>query len=125
MGNSVESRLPFLDYRLVEWGIAAPVTTKLRHGFGKWMLRQVAADVLPRAVTTSREKRGFDVNVAEWLSAGLGARIRAELDGNRSAIAEILAPSVSTATDFSDAALLASSQRLTDAIAALWLARRM
>jgi len=124
MDNSVESRLPFLDYRLVEWGIAAPAQTKLRNGLGKWMLRQVAADTLPAVVTTTREKRGFDVDVGEWLASGLGDRIRAELERHRSAIAEVLPAAVGIGSAFSNAALSASPRRLSDAITALWLARR-
>ncbi len=123
MGNSVESRLPFLDYRLVEWGTAAPATTKLRDGLGKWMLRQVSVGSLPGSVTAAREKRGFDVRVSEWLATGLGARIRAEIERNRVGLADWLPASVSVGSDFSDAVLSGSPRRLTDAITALWLVR--
>jgi hypothetical protein len=98
--------------------------TKLRNGLGKWMLRQVAADTLPAVVTTTREKRGFDVDVGEWLASGLGERIRVELERHRTAISEVLPPAVSIGSEFSDAALMGSPRRLSDAITALWLARR-
>ena len=78
MGNSVESRLPFLDSRLAEWAIAAPVSLKLRDGYGKWILRRVAASRLPREVVEDRAKRGFDVRVEEWMAAGLAADTTSE-----------------------------------------------
>jgi asparagine synthetase B (glutamine-hydrolysing) len=61
MGNSVESRLPFLDYRVVEYGVALPLVMKLTRGFGKWCLREIARDRLPREIRASLLKRGFDV----------------------------------------------------------------
>lgn len=59
MGNSVESRLPFLDYRVVEYGVALPLVMKLNRGFGKWCLREIARDRLPREIRASLLKRGF------------------------------------------------------------------
>jgi asparagine synthase (glutamine-hydrolysing) len=75
MGNSVESRLPFLDFRVVEFGVALPLAMKLNRGFGKWCLREIARDRLPREIRASRLKRGFDV-AQDWIAAGLGAHMR-------------------------------------------------
>jgi asparagine synthase (glutamine-hydrolysing) len=123
MGNSVESRLPFLDYRLVEWAMAAPVGVKLRAGYGKWVLRQVANGLLPAEVGRTRGKRGFDVRVDRWLAAGLGERIRTRLSEARPRLRAFLPDRLRVERDFSDAALATTSQRMTDAITALWLAR--
>ena len=54
MGNSVESRLPFLDYRLVEVAVALPAAIKLRNGFGKWSVREVAGVKVPQSIRTAR-----------------------------------------------------------------------
>jgi asparagine synthase (glutamine-hydrolysing) len=75
MGNSVESRLPFLDFRVVEFGVALPLAMKLNRGFGKWCLREIARDRLPREIRASRLKRGFDM-AQDWIAAGLGAHMR-------------------------------------------------
>jgi asparagine synthase (glutamine-hydrolysing) len=123
MGNSVESRLPYLDYRLVEWGIAAPVSTKLSRGYGKWMLRQVARDRLPREVVDGRGKRGFDVRLEEWIGAGLGREIRAELAGKWVRIREHFSPETRPHDAFADRALVSSPRRFADAVLALWLGR--
>ncbi len=61
MAHSVESRLPFLDYRLVEFAIALPSALKIRKGYGKWILRQALEGKVPRHIRLARRKRGFDV----------------------------------------------------------------
>src|SRR5262249_29486479 len=62
MGNSIESRLPFVDYRVVELGLALPTALKLRGGYGKWAVRQVMSGRIPESIRMSRYKRGFDVD---------------------------------------------------------------
>jgi asparagine synthase (glutamine-hydrolysing) len=121
--SSVESRLPYLDYRLAEWAVAAPVDTKLVDGYGKWMLRQVARDRLPRDLLEGRGKRGFDVRVDPWLTAGLGRAMRADIAGRWSWIAGFFAPGTRPDEAFSDRALGAQPQRFADAVTALWIGR--
>jgi asparagine synthase (glutamine-hydrolysing) len=75
MANSLELRTPFLDYRLVEWAAAAPITAKIGQASGgRWqtkrVLRQFAATRLPREILT-RPKQGFPVPVYDWLSDSL------------------------------------------------------
>ncbi len=123
MENSVESRLPFLDYRLLEWAIALPTGLKLRNGYGKWLLRQVAPDRLPSELVMARAKRGFDVASAEWISLGLGAQIRAEVHGSWRHAAEYFVPGTNPEQQFSDAALVQLPRRFADAVAALWIGR--
>jgi asparagine synthase (glutamine-hydrolysing) len=123
MENSVESRLPFLDYRLAEWAIAVPTGLKLRNGYGKWLLRQVVPDRLPPELVTARAKRGFDVASAEWISLGLGVQIRGELQRTWRHIAEYFVPGTTPERQFSDAALTQAPRRFADAVAALWIGR--
>jgi asparagine synthase (glutamine-hydrolysing) len=47
MAFSIESRVPFLDYRLVEFISSLPSSMKIRHDWTKWVLRQAMAEVLP------------------------------------------------------------------------------
>ncbi len=121
--NSVESRLPYLDYRLAQWAVAAPVETKLRNGYGKWMLRQVARGRLPRDLLEGRGKRGFDVRVDEWLGAGLGRAIRAQITGRWNLVGEYFAPGTRPDEAFSDRSLAGQPQRFADAVTALWIGR--
>ena len=65
MAASIESRVPFLDHELVEYGFRLATDRKLRNGVGKRILKDVAAEYLP-AELLSREKQGFPVPVTPW-----------------------------------------------------------
>ena len=56
MGNGVESRLPFLDYRLVEFGLAVPANLNIRDGYGKWIVRQIMKGRVPDRIRLERKK---------------------------------------------------------------------
>ena len=65
MANSLESRSPFLDHRLVEFAATIPTEYKL-HGFRtKHVLREAFKDVLPPEIV-KRKKMGFGVPIARW-----------------------------------------------------------
>ena len=66
MAASLEARVPFLDYRLVELAARIPPQLKLAGSQSKAILRQAFADLLPPAIV-NRRKHAFDVPVAEWL----------------------------------------------------------
>lgn len=70
MGVSLEGRLPFLDYRLVEWALSLPGTVKLHNGVSKYVLRRAMAERLPAEVL-KYPKRGFGPPYSVWLHAGL------------------------------------------------------
>lgn len=125
MDHSVESRLPFLDYRLAEWAIAAPVRTKLAFGYGKWMLRQVGQGMVPAEILSARSKRGFDVRIGDWIAEGLGGQIRAELGPNWKLLAEYLPAGARCDELFSDRALAEAPARFADAVTCLWVGRRL
>ena len=67
MAASVESRAPFLDYRLVELCLALPATTLCHDGRTKALLRQALQGVLPPAVADRRDKVGFAAPEARLL----------------------------------------------------------
>jgi asparagine synthase (glutamine-hydrolysing) len=71
MAHSIESRLPFLDYRLVEFAVRCPAGLKLRDGWSKWMLRESLAGTLPDQVRLRKSKLGFNTPEAEWMKQGL------------------------------------------------------
>lgn len=73
MAFAREVRLPFLDYRLVELMLNAPVESKLNAGWTKYSLRQAFADWLPPEIIWRRDKQGFSMPQEEWLRGELRA----------------------------------------------------
>ena len=65
MATSVESRVPFLDHKLVEFTCGLPERLKLRGGTTKYILRESMKGVLPEAIL-SRSKMGFPVPIGAW-----------------------------------------------------------
>ena len=66
MSQSIESRSPFLDYRLVEFCFSLPSKFKIRDGIGKWVLRQAMKNILPENVRTRKDKAGFIAPADTW-----------------------------------------------------------
>lgn len=67
MAHGIESRLPFMDYRLVELAFGLPGSYKLRGGLGKAVLRDSLRTIVPDDVLDNKLKLGFVAPVAEWL----------------------------------------------------------
>ena len=66
MAHGVESRVPFLDYRLVEFSLSLPDEFKLRRGLTKRVLRSAMKGVLPEAVRRRTDKIGFATPEQVW-----------------------------------------------------------
>jgi asparagine synthase (glutamine-hydrolysing) len=82
MAVSLESRVPLLDHRVIEFAWQLPSSLKMVRGRGKWVLRELLARYLPTTLT-DRAKKGFDVPLAAWLRGPLRDWAEALLDEGR------------------------------------------
>ncbi|MDC0534933.1 asparagine synthase (glutamine-hydrolyzing) [Francisellaceae bacterium] len=66
MYHSIETRLPFLDYRLVEFNVNLPLEFKIQNGWTKYILRQAVNPILPKEVVWRKNKFGFQAPENKW-----------------------------------------------------------
>ena len=70
MANSLETRVPMLDHRVVEFAWQLPLDFKIKNGVGKSVLREVLYRHVPRELI-ERPKKGFSIPLAQWLRGPL------------------------------------------------------
>ncbi len=71
MANSVEIRMPFMDYRIIQFAFSLPWTSKIRKGLSKAIVRDAMACFMPRQVAFRRDKIGFNSPVVDWMKGPL------------------------------------------------------
>jgi asparagine synthase (glutamine-hydrolysing) len=71
MAHSVESRLPFLDYRLVSFAFSLPPDWRMRGPWNKFVLREGMRGRIPESVRARVDKMGFPVPSDNWIANAL------------------------------------------------------
>jgi asparagine synthase (glutamine-hydrolysing) len=72
MAHGVESRMPFMDWRLVCYVFGLPEASKVGGGLSKRVLREAMRGVLPEGIRTRKGKIGFVSPMPNWFNGGLG-----------------------------------------------------
>lgn len=67
MINSIEMRMPFMDYRIVEFFFSQPFHYKNRDGFTKKIVRDAMQNIMPKDVTYRKSKIGFNAPMIDWI----------------------------------------------------------
>ncbi|MBK8658568.1 MAG: asparagine synthase (glutamine-hydrolyzing) [Bacteroidetes bacterium] len=78
MANSLEVRVPLLDYNVVDFAFSLPIDFKIDKNGGKKILKEAFRTELPNELYT-RPKRGFEVPLLKWMKSGLKDLIENEL----------------------------------------------
>ncbi|RXE55708.1 asparagine synthase [Methanoculleus taiwanensis] len=77
MAFSIESRVPFLDYRLVEYLASLPLDQKIRGGVTKYVLRSAIRGLVPDAIRCRMDKMGFVTPEEVWMKEDLKGEVLA------------------------------------------------
>jgi asparagine synthase (glutamine-hydrolysing) len=83
MANGVEIRLPFLDYRIMEFALKLPLEQKVHNGWTKYVLRKAFKNRLPSSILWRRDKQGFSNPQEQWLKGPLRDELTSFFGGNR------------------------------------------
>jgi asparagine synthase (glutamine-hydrolysing) len=94
MAFSLESRVPFLDRRLVEYCLGLPAERRISRGSTKVVLREAMAGLLPDEVRLRRDKKGFPTPFARWLRGPLSDAVAEVLLDQRVLQRGLLSPVV-------------------------------
>lgn len=92
MAFSIESRVPFLDYRLVEFAFSLPDEAKIEHGTTKAILRHAIKGVVPEPIRNRQDKMGFVTPESVWFREELAKPIKKFFDAKQLAIWEFARP---------------------------------
>ncbi|MBC8044519.1 MAG: asparagine synthase (glutamine-hydrolyzing) [Rhizobacter sp.] len=82
MAHGVECRMPFMDYRIVEFIFSLPSQSKVGGGYTKRVLREAMKDVLPDFIRLNKTKLGFNAPIVDWFRGPLKAWMLEQMSAN-------------------------------------------
>ena len=93
MAHAVEVRLPFLNYKLVEFLFTLPAHLKIKDGWTKWLLRKAMTSLLPKEIVWRKDKIGFEPPQKHWMQNSI---VQDRIHASKKLLIEknILSPSV-------------------------------
>ena len=71
MRYSVESRVPYLDYKFVEYVMSIPSVLKINNGINKYILRESLRTIIPKSIYNRRSKLGYATDQKSWAESKL------------------------------------------------------
>ena len=71
MGNTVEIRMPFMDYRIVTFAMSIGFRSKVHGGFSKSIIRDALSPFMPEEIAYRKTKIGFNTPIVEWMQGPL------------------------------------------------------
>jgi len=71
MANGIECRMPFMDYRVVEYIFSLPAQSKVGGGYTKRVLREALKGILPDETRLNKTKTGFNAPTTQWFKTDL------------------------------------------------------
>jgi asparagine synthase (glutamine-hydrolysing) len=82
MAVALETRVPMLDHRVIEFAWSLPFDLRVHNGTGKWLLKELLSRHVPRSLT-DRPKTGFGIPIDSWLRGPLREWAESLLDESR------------------------------------------
>jgi asparagine synthase (glutamine-hydrolysing) len=80
MAHGVECRMPFMDYRIVEFIFSLPVQSKVGGGYTKRIVREAMKGLVPNCTRLNRLKIGFNAPIVDWFRGPLNEWMRSYID---------------------------------------------
>ncbi|WP_299735191.1 asparagine synthase (glutamine-hydrolyzing) [uncultured Endozoicomonas sp.] len=82
MGHSIESRMPFMDYRLVEFLASVPACYKMHNGWTKYIARMAFNNKLPDDICWRVDKMGWPIPEEKWFNGGLNGWMNSRINNS-------------------------------------------
>ena len=82
MMNSVEARLPFLDYKVLETALSIDIDYKIKNGWTKYILRKIISKKMPNNIAWRKNKLGFNAPESTWIDH-ISDDIRLHIKGSK------------------------------------------
>ncbi|MDO4965122.1 MAG: asparagine synthase (glutamine-hydrolyzing) [Lachnospiraceae bacterium] len=92
MANSIEIRMPFMDYRIVEFAMSIGWKSKLHGGYSKSIIRDALAPFMPEEIAYRRTKIGFNTPIVEWMQGPLKEYFEDMISGTDFANCDLINP---------------------------------